>query len=222
MLEIIDNFREEYLFLSNFYIQEISFTCYDNILKEPVEFYNVEKFFQWSKAIDVVGRTKIANSTKPRDAKKFGRKCKMHPEWNNISPNIMAYGEILKYSVDDNLAVKLLNTDKAYLVEGNTWHDNLWGDCRCNKCKNITGQNLLGLALMKTRDILKDKFNGKLGKPDMMYYIDTGIACGGIIVKDGKIVDGANIFKWMFGKSFEKTIGYLKRKGQLKQFRPVN
>lgn len=37
------------------------------------------------------------------------------------------------------------------IVEGNYWHDNYWGNCTCDKCKNIEGQNKLGKILMKIR-----------------------------------------------------------------------
>lgn len=52
--------------------------------------------------------------------------------------------------------VQLLNwlmlTGEEQLLENTTgWHDNTWGDCSCPKCKNITGQNLLGKALMEVR-----------------------------------------------------------------------
>ena len=51
-----------------------------------------------------------------------------------------------KFTNNDALHLKerLLKTGKEELVEGNTWHDNYWGNCTCEKCKNIAGQNKLG------------------------------------------------------------------------------
>ena len=40
------------------------------------------------------------------------------------------------------------------LIEGNTWHDNYWGDCSCNRCKSKSGENMLGILLMELRDKL--------------------------------------------------------------------
>lgn len=47
----------------------------------------------------------------------------------------------------------LLSTGDEELVEDTTsWHDNIWGNCDCPRCRNIPGQNLLGKALMQVRD----------------------------------------------------------------------
>lgn len=56
---------------------------------------------------------------------------------------------------DKKLRIKLLNTGKEFLKEGNFWHDNIWSDCSCERCKNITGQNNLGRLLMKIRNELQ-------------------------------------------------------------------
>lgn len=60
-----------------------------------------------------------------------------------------------KFTQNADLKQKLLNTDNAYLEEGNTWHDNIWGNCQCDKCKAVAGQNYLGKILMKIREELK-------------------------------------------------------------------
>ena len=46
----------------------------------------------------------------------------------------------------------LVATDNARLVEGNTFHDNFWGDCRCGgpRCSE-SGVNMLGELLMAER-----------------------------------------------------------------------
>lgn len=55
------------------------------------------------------------------------------------------------------LKKKLLATGDALLIEGNTCHDNYWGDCKCEKCKDIKGENRLGQLLMQVREELKNK-----------------------------------------------------------------
>jgi predicted NAD-dependent protein-ADP-ribosyltransferase YbiA (DUF1768 family) len=50
----------------------------------------------------------------------------------------------------------LLDTGDEELVEGTTWHDNIWGNCSCPKCKNIPGQNRLGKLLMQIREEIKN------------------------------------------------------------------
>jgi predicted NAD-dependent protein-ADP-ribosyltransferase YbiA (DUF1768 family) len=47
--------------------------------------------------------------------------------------------------------VKLLATGDEELMEGNTWHDNTWGNCVCAKCQNTPGRNMLGMLLMELR-----------------------------------------------------------------------
>ena len=63
----------------------------------------------------------------------------------------------IKFSFDKDLKQKLLSTCNSFLVEGNTWHDNYWGNCTCDKCKYKEGQNKLGKILMKFRKELRCK-----------------------------------------------------------------
>lgn len=62
----------------------------------------------------------------------------------------------LKFRQHPKLKKKLLGTGDAVLIEGNTWHDNIWGDCSCPKCWNIEGKNLLGRILMQVREELTE------------------------------------------------------------------
>lgn len=50
---------------------------------------------------------------------------------------------------------RLLATGRAYLLEGNTWHDQTWGSCRCPDHGMKPGRNLLGRLLMDVREGLK-------------------------------------------------------------------
>ena len=60
---------------------------------------------------------------------------------------------ICKFMQNPDLMKKLLATGDAKLVEGNTWHDNYWGICRCgSRDKCGTGSNMLGKILMQVRD----------------------------------------------------------------------
>jgi predicted NAD-dependent protein-ADP-ribosyltransferase YbiA (DUF1768 family) len=65
----------------------------------------------------------------------------------------MMRGLRLKFQ-DPKLRAMLLATGNEELIEGNTWHDNTWGDCSCDACKDIEGKNMLGKLLMKVRDEL--------------------------------------------------------------------
>lgn len=55
-----------------------------------------------------------------------------------------------KFTQNTELADKLLATGDAYLEEGNTWGDRIWGTV------NGSGANRLGVILMQIRAELKD------------------------------------------------------------------
>jgi len=59
-----------------------------------------------------------------------------------------------KFKQNSELLKLLIATKPHDLIEGNYWHDNIWGDCLCSRCKNIKGQNLLGKILMEVREEL--------------------------------------------------------------------
>ena len=56
-----------------------------------------------------------------------------------------------QYVRHEELRKKLLATGDAYIVEGNHWHDNFWGNCSCSRCDRLVGQNHLGKILMLIR-----------------------------------------------------------------------
>jgi ribA/ribD-fused uncharacterized protein len=90
----------------------------------------------------------IRKAGTPGKAKKLGRKVKIRPDWESVKVFIMEELLRLKFSNPDLLR-RLVQTN-GELVEGNTWHDNFWGDCNCNKCK-AKGVNMLGKLLVKIR-----------------------------------------------------------------------
>ena len=55
-----------------------------------------------------------------------------------------------KFTQNEELKKKLIDTGDATLIEGNTWNDTFWGVC------NGVGENNLGKILMKIREELKD------------------------------------------------------------------
>lgn len=79
----------------------------------------------------------------------------LRKDWDLISVDIMLEIERAKFAVPE-LGEMLLSTGDTYLEEGNHWHDNRWGHCTCDKCKNKTTQNLLGNILMQVRTELSE------------------------------------------------------------------
>ena len=139
---MINRFEKEYFFLSNFYEHPIE----ENGIIYPTN----EHYFQAMKTLNIAERKKIAAAPTPGEAKRMGRSVSLRPDWEEIKLDVMKRGLRLKFA-DLALAEKLLDTLDEELVEGNWWHDNIWGNCNCDKCKNIKGQNNLGKLLMKIR-----------------------------------------------------------------------
>lgn len=154
----IYSFRKSYSFLSNMYEHEVKYG--------GITYPSVENAFQAAKFKDKDTRIEFSKM-KPRDAKRHGRSISMSAEeikvWDTIKYRIML--QLLKVKFSDYiLGNKLKNTNPLKLVEGNTWHDNTWGHCTCEKCTTKQHKNMLGVLLMNVREELVDGFLN-LGKP---------------------------------------------------------
>ena len=135
-LPAIESFSGEYRFLSNFYPSPIVFLT--------VTFPTVEHAFQAAKATRTSELTGIYLATTPGDAKRAGRTCRKREDWDAIKEHVMAFFLILKFKQPE-LVLKLIQTGRRPLVEGNTWGDTYWGVC------NGEGRNRLGILLMQIR-----------------------------------------------------------------------
>lgn len=145
----IDGFRNEHYFLSNFYHSPLTFN--------GKHYLNVEAAFQAQKTLDEQEQWKFCNLS-PRDARTRGRLVSLRNDWEDVKFDIMREILIQKFS-NPELEKKLLETDDSDLIETNTWHDNCWGNCICEKCKNIPGKNMLGKTLMNIREHKKQEID---------------------------------------------------------------
>lgn len=146
MMKMIDKFDGEFAFLSNFYPSAIS----DGYTTFPT----VEHYFQACKCEYMDDYDAIAAAPTPGQAKRLGRQAVLRDDWEQNKLNVMETALRKKFAIP-SLRKQLLATGDAYLVEGNFWHDNTWGDCACEKCKHVHGQNNLGKLLMKIRADIK-------------------------------------------------------------------
>lgn len=137
-IEVIDSFRNEYFFLSNFSPCRIRY-------KDDL-YLTVEHAFQAAKSLNKKERLKIRNAKTPNEAKGLGRAVKLRPGWDGIRIPIMRR-LLLKKFKDSKLKRLLLNTEDIILIEGNYHHDYFWGVC------NNRGKNNHGKLLMEIRTI---------------------------------------------------------------------
>lgn len=143
----IKEFRGKYYFLSNFYSAPITY--------EGITYQNNESAFQAQKTLNISQRQQFADLD-PSSAKRKGRHVTLRNDWEKVKFDIMYKIVKAKFTQNEHLKTYLLSTGDEYLEEGNTWHDNTYGNCMCSKCKNIKGKNKLGEILIRVRKELKD------------------------------------------------------------------
>jgi len=143
-MKIIDKFEGDFDFLSNF--SPHSFRDHAGVKWETNEHY-----YQAMKTVNMLERGKIWSAPTPGIAKRIGQNITMRYNWANVRVGCMFEGVGMKFEQNKDIKDLLISTKGYELIEGNNWHDNIWGDCDCPKCENITGKNLLGKVLMLVR-----------------------------------------------------------------------
>ena len=158
----ISEFSGKYHYLSNFAPSPITFS--------GKTWPTVEHAFQAAKTNNPEEREKIRTAKTAADARTIGRnehptiKVKLRPDWETVKQGMMLKILRLKFNQNPELKKKLLETGTVKLIEGNTWHDNYWGDCLCQKCKEIVGGNTLGDLLEFHRDLFRKELAGNSGQ----------------------------------------------------------
>ena len=137
---MINDFRGQYFFLSNFYNAPVTW--------DGITYQNNEAAFQSAKLEDKKAREQFA-SLDPSSAKRLGRRVQLRPDWEQIKYRVMQEICYAKFTQNKDLREKLIATGDMYLEEGNTWGDRIWGTV------NGQGQNLLGKILMGVRAKLR-------------------------------------------------------------------
>ena len=132
----IDVFRGSYRFLSNFWGCSIRF--------DGATYPTVENAYQAAKTLDLRQRRPLENCS-PGDAKRFGRRLLLRPDWEAAKLSVMRDLLAAKFRCGSDLATLLDRTGHHLLVEGNAWGDTFWGVCRGR------GENHLGRLLMERR-----------------------------------------------------------------------
>ncbi len=139
-IRMIDSFRGEYYFLSNFYEAPV--------LYDGITYQNNEAAFQAQKTLDMEKRKEFA-SLSPNLAKRAGRRVLLRTDWEQVKYTVMYEVCRAKFTQNPALGQQLLATGDEELIEGNNWGDRIWGQV------NGKGQNHLGKILMRVRDELR-------------------------------------------------------------------
>lgn len=147
----IDRFAGRWGFLSNFHPSPLAW--------EGLVYPTAEHAFQAGKVpaeVDTVRRWVAAAET-PAQAKRRGRQVPLRPDWDTVRLEVMASVLRAKFTANPDRQAQLATTGDHLLVEGNTWHDQFWGDCRCTRsvCRPA-GANHLGRLLMNLRTELRN------------------------------------------------------------------
>lgn len=130
-------------YLSNFHVAPFKYGGY--------MWTTVENAFQAMKLEAPEARAKFVDIP-PGHAKRLGRSVRLRPDWEKIKVDVMRELVRCKFQQNTDLKLRLKMTGDLKLVEGNYWHDNIWGDCNCEACSNKKGRNLLGNILMQVRE----------------------------------------------------------------------
>ena len=137
---MINSFRGQYRFLSNFFPALIDY--------EGLVYPTVEHAYQACKSTDNSIRKVIQNALTSQEAKALGKQINIRTDWDEVKLKIMEELLRLKFS-NREISNLLLLTGNEELIEGNWWGDTYWGIC------NGIGENHLGKLLMKIRENLQ-------------------------------------------------------------------
>lgn len=137
---MIDSFRGQYFFLSNFFEAPI---IYDDII-----YGSSEAAYQAQKTLDISQR-KLFSELTPLKAKKRGEQLALRSDWEAVKLDIMYEICKAKFKQHEELRQLLISTCGEELIEGNDRGDTFWG------VSDGVGENHLGKILMRIRDELQ-------------------------------------------------------------------
>lgn len=136
---VINKFRKEYFFLSNFYPCRVSY--FGRVYPTS------ENAYQAAKTLDPNIRNQLQYA-KPVKAKSIGQGLGIRSDWEAIKDGAMAICLYNKFRDNPDIRSQLKATGDKLLLEGNTRGDTYWGVCRG------VGENRLGQLLMLIRSEL--------------------------------------------------------------------
>src|SRR5882762_9459074 len=142
----------DYRFLSNFYPAPLLFT----LDRDRLEYKTAEHAYQALKTDDKEKRDWVRAALTPAEAKRRGREVPLRSYWETFKIPLMRAILVQKFHQNPLLCEKLLATRSVEIVEENYWHDNFFGNCVCQRCSSILGENWLGKLLIETRKLFQE------------------------------------------------------------------
>lgn len=140
---VIDRFRGDHFFLSNFYPAVTPHNGH--------HFPTSEHAYMAARTTDADAVAAILATSDPAQAQQIGRAATQLTNWHQRRFTIMENILTAKFTYNPQLADKLVATTGTLLVEGNSWHDQTWGNCTCDEHHAVAGENALGVCLMTVR-----------------------------------------------------------------------
>lgn len=148
---------EENGYLSNWYLSDFEI--------DSIKFSSMEQYMMYKKAVvfdDTEIAKEILETTDVSKIKALGRKVSNYDDtyWNGVRQIIIYKGLLEKFSQNEDLKKRLLNTGNDILAECAV-QDKIWGiglsmkDVNRWDMEKWRGENLLGFALMMVREELQ-------------------------------------------------------------------
>lgn len=141
MSNAIIGFKDEYMFLSNFYLSEVEF--------EGMVYKSAEAAFQAAKSLNKKDREGF-QKINPLLAKKLGKKLTLRDDWEEIKEEVMYKILLDKFTRNNMIRDKLIETNDSELINDNILGNTFWGQV------DGIGENRLGKILMKIREELNE------------------------------------------------------------------
>ncbi|MBR1374552.1 MAG: NADAR family protein [Cardiobacteriaceae bacterium] len=146
-MEVIYKFFGRRRFLSNDYKTAVAY--------QGLTYENAESAFQAQKCVE---RAYEFVGLRPNEAIVLGNTVELRKDWDKVRDGVMYEIVRCKFVQNSKIRRMLVDTAGREIVWSNFCHENHFGDCSCEKCADIKGENLLGKILMMLRQEFIDGF----------------------------------------------------------------
>jgi ribA/ribD-fused uncharacterized protein len=196
----------EYQSLSNFAATPFVMAAWQSELG-VVEFATAEHAFQAAKAANASEHERIRLAATPLDAKRAGRRAQLPGDWDRRRLDVMLTVVRAKFAAGP-LRDLLVGTGDRLLAEDSPY-DAVWG-CR-DRMGGYTGANLLGRALMRVRDELREP---RIEREGLVLLRVTGPRfVAGAEADQGRITRTAPMIKRLRGRPLADALTLAKQQG---------